>query len=48
MDEARQIALVEVLEAMHFVLRGDGVADAGHDVGGQLEAQVHVRGTDVE
>ena len=46
--ETEQVALVEVLEAVRLVHRGHDVADAAHDLRGELEAQVHVGGADVE
>ena len=47
-DEAEQVAIVEVLEAVHFVGRGDGAAEPRHDLRRQLEAQIHARGADMK
>src|SRR5262245_57661747 len=46
--EAEEIAIVEVAEAVDLVGRGDGAPQAGHDQRGELEAQVHALGADVE
>ena len=47
-DETEQVAIVEVLEAMHLVRHGDGAAEPRHDLDRQLEAQIHARGADVK
>ena len=47
-DETEQVAIVEVLEAVHFVRRGDGAAQPRHDLRRQLEAEIHARGADME
>ena len=33
---------------MHFLDGGDGTPDAGHDLGRELEAQIHALGADME
>ena len=43
-----QVAIVEIFEAMDLVHRGHGLAEARHDLGRQLEAQVHADGADVK
>ena len=47
-DEAQQVAIVEVLEAVHFVGRRDGTAEPRHDLGRQFEAQIHAHGADMK
>ena len=48
-DEAQQVALVEVLEAVHLVdARWPRRRSRSHQLRGQLEAQVHPPGADVE
>jgi hypothetical protein len=47
-DEAEQVALVVVLEAVHFVDGGGRVADAAHDLRGELEAEIGAHCADVE
>ncbi|MNN31571.1 hypothetical protein D3C81_1452640 [compost metagenome] len=47
-DEAQKVAVVEEFEAVDLVLGGHGVAQAIHDVHGQLEAEVRARGADVQ
>lgn len=47
-DEAHQVALVEVLEAVHLVGDGHGAPQPVHQPGGQLEAEVGPAGADVE
>ena len=47
-DETEEIAVVEIAEALHLVHRRNGVAEARHDLRGQLEAQIHALGADVE
>ena len=47
-DEADEIAVVEIAEAMHFVDGRDRVAEPRHDLRRQLEAEVHALGADVE
>ena len=47
-DETEQVAIVEVLEAVHFVRRGDGAIEPRHDLCRQFEAQIHARGADME
>ena len=47
-DEAEEIAVVEIAKAMDFIDRRGRVADPGHDLGRQLEAQIHALGANVE
>src|SRR6266571_2076889 len=47
-DEADEVATIEVAEPMHLVHGGDGGSKAGHDVRRKLEAQVHSLRSDVE
>jgi hypothetical protein len=47
-DETEQVARVEVAEAVDLVLDRDDAGQPLHDLGGQLEAQVHPLGADVE
>jgi hypothetical protein len=47
-DETEQVAHLEVLEPVHFVDDGDGAAQTVHDLGRQLETEVHGPGPDVE
>ena len=47
-DEAQKVAVVEVAKAVHLVDRGDRVAELGHDLRRDLEAQVHPLGADME
>ena len=47
-DKPDQVAIVEVTEPMHLVHRGDGVAQANHNLGRELEAHVHALRPDVE
>ena len=47
-DETKQVAVVEVFEALHLVGRKHGVAKPRHDARRHLEAQVHARGADME
>ena len=46
--ESEQVPLVEIAEPVHLVHHGHRVRQPGHDLGGQLEAQVHPGGPDVE
>ena len=47
-DEADQVAIIEVVEAVHFVRRGDRVAEPRHDLRRQFEAQIHSCGADMK
>ena len=47
-DEAEDVAVVEVAEAVGLVGDGDVIAECVHDVGGELEAEVDAFGADVE
>src|SRR5262249_8212772 len=47
-DEAEQVPLIEVLEAVHFVRRGNCATEPGHDLDRELEAQVHTDGANME
>ena len=47
-DEAQEIAIIEVAEAVHLVDRRNRVSDPRHDLRRQLEAQIHALGADVE
>jgi len=47
-DKSDKIAVVEIAKAMDFIDRRGRVADPGHDLGRQLEAQVHALGANVE
>ena len=47
-NEAEEIAVVEIAKAMDFIDRRGRVADPGHDLGRQLEAQIHALGANVE
>jgi hypothetical protein len=47
-DEAEEVAIVEIAEAVDFVGWGHGGGDAGDELGGELEAHVHIAGADVE
>lgn len=47
-DEADQVAIVEVLEAVHFIGRGDRAAEPRHDQCRQFEAQIHSLGADMK
>ena len=47
-NEAGEIAIVEIAEAMDLVLGRDGAVQAGHDLTRELEAEVHPLGPDVE
>ena len=47
-DEADQVAIIEVSEAVHLVRRGNRAAEPRHDLRRQFEAQIHPRGADVK
>ena len=47
-NEADEVAVVEIAKAMDFINRRDRVAEPGHDLGRQLEAEVHAPGANVE
>ena len=47
-DEAGQVAVVEVAEPVRLVDRGDRALEPRHDLGRELEAEVHPLGADVE
>jgi hypothetical protein len=47
-DEADEIAVVEVAESMHFVGGRNGIANARHDLRRQLEAQIKALCTDMK
>ena len=47
-DETDQVAILKVAEALHLVGNRNRVADACHDLGCQLKADVHSLGTDVK
>ena len=47
-DKAQQIAVVEIAKAVHLVGDRHRVAEPRHDLGRQLEAQIHALGADVE
>ena len=47
-DEAQQIAIVEVAEALNFIHRRNGISQTRHELSSQLEAQIHALGADVE
>ncbi len=47
-DESEKIAVIEVAEAVHLVDRGHCAAETTHDLRGDLEAQVHPLGADME
>ena len=47
-DEAEEVAVVEVAEAVGFVDGFESGADAGHDLGYQLEAEIHALGAEME
>src|SRR4029077_142653 len=45
---AEEIAVVEIAKPMHFVDRRNRIAEPGHDLRRQLEAEVHALGANVE
>lgn len=47
-DEAEQVAVIEVFEAMHLVGHRDRAGKACHDLGRKLEAEVGPGGPDVK
>ena len=47
-DEAEQVALVEVAESVHLVHHGDRPGQPGHGLGDELKTQVHPLVPDVE
>ena len=47
-DEAEQVALVEVAEPVHLVGHRGGAGQPGHDLAGELEAHVHPLVPDVK
>ena len=47
-DEADEIAVVEIAKTMHFIDHGNGLAEPGHDLRCQLEAEIHALGANVE
>jgi hypothetical protein len=47
-DEAEQVALVEVTKAVNLVDRRDRATEALHDPGRELEAEIHALGADME
>lgn len=47
-DEAEQVAVVEVLESMDFVDDRDRAVQSFHDQPGEFEAEVHAAGPEVE
>src|SRR6185369_14156375 len=47
-DEAEQVALVEVLEAVCLVDDVDPATEPGHDLAGELEAEVELAGPQME
>ena len=46
--KAEEIAFIEVAEAVDFVGGSDGPFEASHDLGGELETEIHALGTDVK
>src|SRR5205807_8978737 len=47
-DETDQVAVVEILEAMHLIDGGHCPAEPNHELRREFEAEVHSGGTDVE
>ena len=47
-DEADEVAIIEIVEAVHFVRRGDRATEPRHDLCRELEAQIHTRGADMK
>jgi hypothetical protein len=47
-DEAEEIAVIEVSEAVHFIDLGNRSPDTRHDLRRKLEAQIHVLSSDME
>src|SRR5215510_3275892 len=47
-DEADQVAIIEVVEAVHFIHRGNCAAEPRHDLCRQFKAQIHTRGADMK
>src|SRR5207244_1363976 len=47
-DETDQVAVVEMLEAMHLIDGGHCPAEPNHELRREFEAEVHSGGTDVE
>ena len=46
--EAKEIAVVEVAEAVDFIDGGDGAPEASQDLRSELEAEIHALGADVK
>ena len=46
--ESEEIAIVDVAEAVDFISRDDGGSEARHDLGGELETEIHALSADVE
>ena len=47
-DETNQVAVIEVIEAVHLVCRGNCAAEPRHDLCRQFEAQIHSCGADMK
>ncbi len=47
-DEADQITVVEIAEAVHLVLGDDEARETAHDLCRQLETEIHARGADMK
>ena len=47
-DEAEQVAIVEVTETVYLVDDGNGTVEPRHDLCRQLEAQIHAYGADMQ
>src|SRR5208282_105228 len=47
-DEADDIAIVEIPEAVNLIGNRNGIADAVHDLGRQFKTKVHAFGSNVE
>jgi hypothetical protein len=47
-DKADEIAVIEISKAVHFVDGRNHVAEPRHDLCGQLEAEIHALGANVE
>ena len=48
LDETKQVTLIEILEAMDFIDDSGAAVQPVHDLSRDLEAQIHLRGADVE
>ena len=47
-DEADQVAIIEIVEAVYFIRGGDGVAEPRHDLCRQFKAQIYAHGADMK